>query len=206
MLLSLFKNREYSREEVKGLLEAILFLKGKSVSFDELKKILSIGQKDLEELVNELNKEYNENKRGFNIIFVASGVQLVTNPHYFEELSELFGKRNEYKISKSALETLAIIAYKQPITKEEIDSIRGVSSTKSINNLLEMKLITISGTDKEIKSPLYCTTERFLEIFKIKSLDDLPPINSIDFDTFSETLEEEDIVDLEDQENATTLF
>ncbi|MGC8764895.1 MAG: SMC-Scp complex subunit ScpB [Brevinematia bacterium] len=178
---SLFLNRTYSKNELKGLLESILFVKGKPVTYKELKETLEMSTEDINNLVDELNAEYKDKKHGFAIINVAEGLQLVTNPHYKEELDEIFGKRNEFQISKSALETLAIIAYKQPVTKEEIDSIRGVSSTRSINLLLSLKLITISGTDKELSLPVYSTTDRFLELFRINDLKDLPPLDKIDF-------------------------
>ncbi len=187
---SLFLNKTYSRNELKGLLESILLVRGKPVSYKELIEILEIDKNDINSLIEEMNKEYNENKHGFYIINVADGLQLVTNPHYKSELEELFGKKNEFQIPKSALETLAIIAYKQPITKEEIDGIRGVSSSRSINHLLSLKLITISGTHKELNLPVYSTTDRFLEIFRLKDLSDLPPINTIDFNSFEEEFDE----------------
>jgi|YNPMSStandDraft_1061717.scaffolds.fasta_scaffold39945_2 segregation and condensation protein B len=196
---SLFLNKTYSISELKGLLESILFLKGKPVGFDELKEIFEMSESELNRLVEEMNSEYREKNHGFTIIHVANGLQLVTNPIYRDELSELFGKKNDYKIPRSALETLAIVAYKQPVTKEEIDSIKGVSSTRSINLLLSMKLINISGVHPETKSPLYSTTERFLEVFRIKSLADLPPIDTIDFDNLIETEDEESSEEKEEE-------
>ena len=198
---NLFLNRTYSRNELKGLIESILFIKGKPVSFNELKETLEIGRTELEQLVDEMNSEYNEKKHGFTIINVAEGLQLVSNPHYKDELQELFGRKNEFHIPKSALETLAIIAYKQPITKEEIDGIRGVSSTRSVNLLLSMKLITISGNHKELNLPLYSTTEKFLEMFRIKNFSDLPPLNSIDFNLIDD--EEATDGDLSEENNET---
>lgn len=200
---SLFLNKTYSRNEIKGLLESILFVKGKPVSYKEIIEVLEIDRVKINELVDEINKEYNENKHGFFILNVADGLQLVSNPNYKDELEEIFGKRNDFQIPKSALETLAIIAYKQPITKEEIDSIRGVSSTRSINHLLSLKLITISGTHKELNLPVYSTTDRFLEVFRLKDLSDLPSINTIDFNAFDYENEEkeEDEEKLEESEN-----
>ncbi len=179
---SLFLNKTYSRNELKGLLEAILFVKGKSIPVETLENIFEAKRSELESLIDELNEEYNNRKSGFYIIPVAGGYQIVSNPLYKDELAELFGKRNEASLPKSCLETLAIIAYKQPISKEEIDKIRGVSSTRSLNNLLALKLITIVGsTDDVVKSPLYSTTERFLEFFRITSLEDLPSLESVEF-------------------------
>ncbi|MCX7820190.1 MAG: SMC-Scp complex subunit ScpB [Brevinematales bacterium] len=192
---SLFINKTYSRNEIKGLIEGILFVRGKPVTYKELIQILEINKDDINKLIEEMNNEYKENKHGFFIINVADGLQLVSNPHYKDELEELFGKKNEFQIPKSALETLAIIAYKQPVTKEEIDGIRGVSSTRSINHLLSLKLITISGTHKELNLPVYSTTERFLEVFRLKDLSDLPAINTIDFNALDDIEDEEEEVE-----------
>ncbi len=199
---TLFLNKTYSKSELKGLLESILFIKGRPVTYGELKEKLEINEDYLNQLVEEVNTEYRENKHGFAIINVAGGLQLVTNPHYKEELEEIFGKRSEFQIPKSALETLAIIAYKQPVTKEEIDSIRGVSSTRSINLLLSLKLITISGSNTELNMPVYSTTDRFLEVFRINDLKDLPPLSTMDFNTFEDELKE----DVQEIENEETLF
>jgi segregation and condensation protein B len=182
MSRSLFLNKTYSRQELYGLVEAILFVHGKAFDKQELASVLDLGLEDVEKLIEEMNTHYKENKRGLTIIPVAGGYQLVTNPHYYQEMNELFGKRNENKLPQSALETLAIIAYKQPISKEEIDKIRGVSSSRSLNTLLALKLITISGaSDDVLQTPLYITTERFLEFFRINSLDDLPSLSQLEW-------------------------
>ncbi len=196
---SLFINKTYSRSELKGLFEAILFVRGKSVPIDELQKIFESAKDDVLSIINELNNDYSTRKNGFYIIPVAGGYQLVSNPCYREELEELFGKRNENVLPKSCLETLAIIAYKQPISKDEVDKIRGVSSTRSVNTLIALKLITITGSaDDIVKSPVYSTTERFLEFFRIKSLEDLPSPESIEF---SKIIENSDAFFDDDEED-----
>lgn len=192
MIGSLFINKTYSRNEIKGLIEGILFVNGKAMKHEELERILDYSKKDVADLIEEMNQEYNARNSGICIVPVGGGFQLFSHPNFKDELTELFGKRNENKIPKSSLETLAIIAYKQPVTKEEVDKIRGVSSTRSLNTLLGLKLVNISGTSDDIdKSPLYSTTARFLEFFRIKSMDDLPSINS---------LEVSDLMDVEDDE------
>ena len=131
------------------------------------------------------------------MIPVAGGYQLVTNPRFKDEMEELFGSKNDNQLSKSALETLAVIAYKQPITKEDVDKIRGVSSTRSINMLLSYKLVTISGSsDDVLKSPVYSTTSRFLEMFKLKGTEDLPSLDTLNFDEIN-------IEDFETEETET---
>jgi segregation and condensation protein B len=210
---SLFINKTYSRNELKGLFEAILFVRGKSVSSDELQKIFESDRESIISIIDELNEDYKTRKNGFFIIPVAGGYQLVSNPCYREELEELFGKRNENVLPKSSLETLAIIAYKQPISKDDVDRIRGVSSTRSINTLLALKLISISGSaDDIVKSPVYSTSERFLEFFRIKSLEDLPSPDSIEFskimensDAFFEELIEEEEKENEEQNGETQI-
>lgn len=192
MIGSLFINKTYSRAEIKGLVEGILFVNGKAVKTEDLEKTLDFSKKDVVALIEEMNQDYTSRNSGFCIVPVGGGFQLFTHPNFKDELTELFGKRNENKIPKSSLETLAIIAYKQPVTKEDVDKIRGVSSTRSLNTLLALKLVNISGTSDTIdKSPLYSTTGRFLEFFRIKSMDDLPSLTS---------LEASDLADIADDE------
>lgn len=187
MIGSLFLNKTYSRAETKGLLEAILFVSGKPIAFEDLKKTFEMNDTEMQALIDELNEDYKSRYNGFQVIPVAGGCQIVTSPHYKDELNEIFGRRNENKVPKSALETLAVIAYKQPVSKEDVDKIRGVSSTRSINSLLALKLVNISGSaDDIVKSPLYSTTERFLEFFRLKSIEDLPSLSTIDFSKISE--------------------
>ncbi|OHD56533.1 MAG: SMC-Scp complex subunit ScpB [Spirochaetes bacterium GWF1_51_8] len=180
---SLFINKTYSRNELKGLFESVLFVSGKPVNIDELTEIFELTKNEVKLLAEELNKDYSERSSGMNIIHVAGGFQLVTNPAFKDELNELFGKRNDNRLTRSVLETLAVVSYKQPITKEDVDKVRGVSSTRSINTLLGYKLINISGyTEGVVQSPLYSTTKRFLELFKLKDLGDLPVLDSLTFD------------------------
>lgn len=185
---SLFLNKTYSRNELKGLLEAVLFVNGKAVQVPELQRVFEADRQEIDSMIEEMNAEYRERKSGFTIVPVAGGYQLLSSPAYQAELAELFGKRNETSLPKSALETLAIIAYKQPISKEEVDKIRGVSCTRSINTLLALKFISITGAaDDIVKSPLYSTTSRFLEFFKIQSLEDLPALSTIDLSQFNDS-------------------
>lgn len=196
---SLFLNKTYSRAELKGLMESVLFVNGKSVPFQKLSEIFDMNRSEMGELIDEMNRDYGERQSGFGIIQVGGGFQLVSNPQYKDEMMELYGKRNENALTKSMLETLAIIAYKQPISKEDVDKIRGVSSTRSINSLLGYKLISISGaTDGIVKSPLYSVTSRFFEMFRINSLDDLPNIETIDWNEYG--TDEDDSFETDDEE------
>jgi len=201
MTRTLFLNKTYSRQELYGLVEAILFVNGKAYDRNELARALDCGLEDLDRLIEEMNANFREAKRGVVIIPVANGYQLVTNPLYAQEMNELFGKRNENKLPQAALETLAIIAYKQPVSKEEIDRIRGVSSSRSLNILLSLKLITIAGSsDDVLVSPLYITTERFLEFFRINSLEDLPSLSQLDWQEVENLVESDEAVEEEETE------
>lgn len=199
---SLFLNKTYSRNELKGLFEATLFVNGRSVRIKELMETFEMSKKEIGKLVEELNTDYNNNFRGLTIISVAGGYQIVSNPRFKDEMEELFGRRSQNQLSRSALETLSVIAYKQPISKEAIDKIRGVSSTRSINILLGYKLVTISGaTDDILKSPIYSTTKQFLEMFRIHSVDDLPSVENLNFAEMEFDEEDDDDEKQENNEN-----
>lgn len=178
---TLFLNKTYSRTQIKGLMEAVLYVHGKPVSKDRLCDWFSISEDELEQAVGELNQSYEERSSGLVLIPVAGGYQLATNPVFKEEMRELFGSKDEGRLSETSMEILAIIAYKQPVTKEEIDKIRGVNSSRSLNVLLGMRLIDIVGNDDLLDEPLYGTTRQFLEIFRLKSLRDLPSPENLDF-------------------------
>lgn len=199
---SLFINKTYSREQLKGLLESILFVTGKPVESEKICSWFSISKQMLEEYILELNNSYQEKYSGFIILSVANGYQLMTNPVYKEELRLIFGSKEENKLSQTSMEILAIIAYKQPISKEEIDSIRGVNSTRSLNTLLGHKLIDIVGADNILDNILYGTSKRFLEVFRLKSLHDLPSPESLELSELTEILNEESF----DQEDEDELF
>lgn len=198
---SLFINKTYSQEQLKGLLESILFVTGKPVETEKLCVWFDFSKEKIEELVEELNHLYNKRSSGLIIIAIANGYQLVTNPLYKEELREIFGSKEENKLSQTAMEILAIVAYKQPVSKEEIDKIRGVNSSRSLNTLLGLKLIDIIGTDKLLDNILYGTNKRFLEIFRLKSLQDLPSPESLELSELAEMLNdnEESINDDDDE-------
>ncbi len=192
MINSLFINKTYSREQLKGLLESVLFVTGKPVEIDKLCTWFDMDASDLELMVAELNQSYEEKNSGFTILYIANGYQMMTNPMYKEELREIFGSKEENKLSQTSMEILAIIAYKQPISKEDVDSIRGVNSTRSLNTLLGHKLIDIVGTDKLLDNILYGTSKRFLEVFRLKSLNDLPSPESLELSELADILEEDD--------------
>lgn len=164
------------REEIKASVEAILFVRGERVSMDELVEILEVPLLDLKEILQELVAEYSESKRGIQIITVDKGYLMCTCPEYSDILARM-EKPVKKKLSPASLETLAVIAYRQPITRAEIDRIRGVKSDRVISSLLEKELIEEAGY-KEVpgKPVLYITGSEFLKVFGLTSLKELPAV------------------------------
>lgn len=134
-----------------------------------------------DELIGEINQDLDFSSRPFRIVNVGGGFQFATTPQYGEYVQRLLKSKSRRRLSQAALETLAIIAYKQPTTRSEIDAIRGVNSGEVVNALLEKNLVTISGRAETIGKPLlYSTTEEFLRVFGINKLSDLPKLREIE--------------------------
>ncbi len=165
----------------KSLLEAILFIEDKPLAPDKLAEQLQLeGIRELRTLADELRKEYEERKSGIQINEIAGGYQLSTKSDLGKCLRFYYMQKNKPKFSKSAIEALAIIAYKQPVTRLEIEEIRGAGIGNSLKVLLERKLIRIDGRKNVVGHPLlYSTTRDFLIYFGLKSLDALPTIKEI---------------------------
>lgn len=126
--------------------------------------------------VDLLNENYVRDGRSFRIEPVSGGLRLMTRPEYAEVLARFHGQRAQTRLSRAAIESLAIIAYKQPITRAEIESIRGVASGEILRTLMERRLVTITGRAEELGRPmLYGTTRQFLELFGLSAIKDLPP-------------------------------
>jgi segregation and condensation protein B len=154
----------------KELLYAVLFLAGKPLEISFLKKIIPAKEDILEGFAAEFNKL----SIGLYIRSVGGGYQMVTDPELTNELEKFFGEKTDV-LSKNALETLSIIAYKQPVTKAEVDQIRGVDCSGSMHSLIDKNLITVSGRKNVAGKPLlYVTTPYFLEHFGLDDLGDLP--------------------------------
>lgn len=127
------------------------------------------------QVVRQLNEAYEQTGRSFRIELIAGGWQIITLPQYDQVLATMRKSRQQTRLSPAALETLAIIAYKQPIVRAEIEAIRGVSSGEVLRNLLERHMVKIVGRAEELGRPmLYGTTKAFLEVFGLASLKDLP--------------------------------
>lgn len=163
-----------------AVLEAVLFAAGNPVNENQLARVLDVNPQKLSELIERLQHELDRGKRGLTLRQVAGGWQIVTRPefyHVIEKLSEI----SEKKLSTPAMETLSIIAFKQPITKQEIEHIRGVRVERSLARLLELELVCEKGRKKVVGHPiLYGTTETFLKCFGLNGLEDLPRLPTLE--------------------------
>lgn len=165
--------------EIKSIIESILFVWAEPIHYSELAKILELDKKELLSLVNEMKDEANHYRRGIVINIFDNYIQMATRKDHEPYISKLV-KNSKKILSNSAMETLAIIAYKQPVTKVEIDNIRGVKSYSSVENLLARGLIEEVGRLDKIGKPiLYGTTIEFLRAFNISSLKELPSIENL---------------------------
>lgn len=181
----------------KKAIEALLFAHGEKLDVSELSEILGIMPEELDRYVEEMNEDYYGEDRAIHIIRFGDSLQLATKPECYDVLKKLSTVKFPKLLSDAALEVLSIVAYRQPVTKTEIDSIRGVKSDKAIGNLLNKELIAESGVmDKPGKPILYSTTENFLKAYGFSSLDDLPVLDFVTENEVEMILENsEDIVD-----------
>lgn len=171
---SLFPDLWHKR---KALLESLLFVSSEPISASNIAKVAEVEESEVRNLMNAIITEYNERISGIMIVEIADGYQMLTNPEFSSYIRKLKNISMASRLSQAALETLAIIAYKQPLTKLEIDNIRGVNSDGAVKSLLEKKLIKIIGKKEAPGRPfLYGTTKAFLNHFGLKNLASLPPI------------------------------
>jgi segregation and condensation protein B len=162
----------------KAVVEALVFASSEPVSVKELSVIIELNEETVGRLLEELAQEYNGLDRGIQIIEVAGGYQFVTKPEYVGYLEKLKKVPRQAPLSQAALETLAIIAYRQPITRAEIETIRGVRVDSSLSTLLERGLIEEIGRKEGPGRPiLYGSTKGFLKYFGLKDLDELPIVD-----------------------------
>jgi segregation and condensation protein B len=160
----------------KAILEAILLASPEPLSVKRIAEVIGLDEKDARILVDDLKKEYSEPGRGLLLQEMAGGYVLTTRPEYGEYVEKLLAPKGK-GLSHAALETLAIIAYRQPITKAEIEGVRGVKVDRSVETLLERGLIRDAGRKEGPGRPiLYGTTKDFLTYFGLKDLNELPPL------------------------------
>lgn len=191
-------------KDLKNIIESMLFVSEDPLTIDRIKNVLTFADtKEIRNALKVLLDEYESRKGGFFLHEVAGGYQIRTRPEYTEWIKRLV-KPNPRRISKAALETLAIIAYKQPVIRSDIEHIRGVDCGGVIRMLLERKLVRVLGRKKIPGRPLiYATTKQFLETFDLKDLKDLPTPKEIEelTNSLSEKKEETSLDSLENPEN-----
>jgi len=191
-------------ESLKYIIESLLMVSDSPLSADRLREVVdTVELKDIREAVTELTEEYENRAGGFFLTEVAGGYQLCTRPEYAEWVKRLM-KPNPVRISKAALETLAIIAYKQPIIRNDVERVRGVDSGGVLRMLLERKLVRVLGRREIPGRPLiYATTKQFLELFNLKDLKDLPSPKEIESMSNIEIVDEDPLpLGSEDQDQA----
>ncbi len=179
------ENRTEAAEDVEeldlprtqGAIEAILFAIGEPVTIEQLSMALSYDADTIRDVVRGMMEQYDEECRGIRIVEIENGYQMCTKNEFYDELSKIVNIPKKHMLTDVQLETLSIIAYKQPITRTEVEAIRGVSCVHAINKLVEYHLIEEVGRLDAIGKPiLFGTTEDFLRGFGVKSTDDLPVI------------------------------
>ncbi|HJV45887.1 MAG TPA: SMC-Scp complex subunit ScpB [Bacillota bacterium] len=168
-------------EGIKSIVEGLLFVCGdEGIDTKTMAELLELDGDRVTDIVLDLQADFKRNRRGLQIVEIAGAFQLTTLPEHSHLFEKLAYSPNHSTLSQAALETLAIIAYKQPITRAEIEDVRGVKCEKAINTLLTKKLIQEKGRAETTGRPiLYGTTKEFMEYFGLKHLSDLPPIPEI---------------------------
>ena len=168
--------------EIKRLIESIIFVSSSPVTLKELNHYFKeYESKDLRKIMKELMEEFENSDRGFELVEISNGYQFRSKPEFAEEIINFNKEIKKFRLSKASLEVLAIVAYKQPITRVEIEQIRGVDCSGVINLLLDKRLLEIKGRkDVPGKPFLYGSTDEFLETFNLKNLKELPTLKEIE--------------------------
>lgn len=180
------------RQQQEAVIEAILFTMGESVEISRLAAVLETDKKEVKEILEEMQKKYEAEERGITLMQFEDSVQLSTKPQLYEYLIKIAKTPRKMVLTDTVIETLSIIAYKQPVTRLEIERIRGVSCDHAINKLLEYDLITELGRlDAPGRPLLFGTTEQFLRCFGVKSLEELPELTTLQMEEFKQQAEAE---------------
>lgn len=179
-------------EKKAAVIEAILFTMGESVEVTRLADVIEEDVKKTKEILADMKAGYEKENRGITLIELEDSVQLCTKPEMYEYLIKIAKTPRKFVLTDTLMETLSIIAYKQPITRLEIERIRGVSCDHAVNRLLEFNLIKEVGRmDAPGRPLLFGTTEEFLRSFGVRSLDELPELNAVQVEEFKQQAEAE---------------
>jgi segregation and condensation protein B len=204
--LCVFKEFHLEDHQLKSAIEALVFVSGNPVSLDRLKGIFEeASAEQIEAQVRLLQQEYNDRGSGLMIAEVAGGYQLATRPELFGWIRKFKTVRTTTRLSKPALETLAIVAYKQPITRSEVEAIRGVNIGGIMRNLMERRLVKIVGKkDVPGKPMMYGTSLEFLQYFGLKDLSALPTLKEFqELEAAEEVMEEVPLAPGEDADTSS---
>ena len=186
-------DRQLSDKEITYLpiIEALIFASEAPLPIAKIREIIpALSPKQITMVIEYLNEQYRQGGRSYEIREIAGGYQMFTLPEFAAFVDKLYQEKQQSRLTQKSLETLAIVAYKQPVTRHEIEEIRGVNVDGVMKTLLSRGLVTISGRAQAPGSPfLYKTTKKFLDYFGLKSLEDLPKLKEID-----------ELIDVEDEE------
>ena len=177
---------------IRAAVEAILFAAGGSVEASRLAAALELETGEMEDILRRMELRYEEEDRGIRLLELEGAWQLCTKKEYYGDLIRVVKQPKKYTLTEVLLETLSIVAYKQPVTKLEIEKIRGVKSDHAVNKLVEYGLVEETGRMEAPGRPLlFGTTEEFLRRFSVHSLDELPTLNEEQIEHFKEEAEDE---------------
>lgn len=180
------------RGKAKAVLESILFTMGESVEVERLAAVIEEDKKITRELLLEMKEDYDNRECGITLMELEGSFHMCTKGEMYEYLIKIAKTPRKYVLTDTLLETLSIVAYKQPITRLEIEKIRGVSCDHAVNRLIEFGLITEVGRmDAPGRPILFGTTEEFLRSFGVKSLEELPELSQVQIEEFKEQAEQE---------------
>ncbi len=170
-----------TNNHIKGVVEALLFISEKPVTLEQIREVLeTVNGAEIKDVIKNLQDEYQQRDSGMVIVEIAGGYQMLSSPNHAMAIRSFLKTRHKEKLSKPALETLAIVAYKQPISRIDIELIRGVNCDGVVAHLLAKSLIKIVGRKEVPGRPfIYGTTKEFLEYFGLRSLNDLPKLEDI---------------------------
>lgn len=187
-----------NEKRYEAIIEAILFTMGESVELEKIASAIELDKKETKRILEQMMKHYEDDSIGLQIIELNGAYQMCTKSEMYEYLIKIAKQPKRHALTDVLLETLSIIAYKQPITKVEIEKIRGVSCDHAVNKLVEYNLVCELGRlDAPGRPLLFGTTEEFLRSFGVHSIDELPTLNPVQIEEFKQEAEEEMKVQME---------
>ncbi|ADK14198.1 MULTISPECIES: SMC-Scp complex subunit ScpB [Clostridium] len=177
------QEKDLTKDEYFSIIESLLFVSGEPLTLKQIASIIKLSSKRTKDLLKDMTVKYRQKSRGIKILNNEDKYSLVTKTENSYYVEELLGNNSRQSLSQASLETLAIIAYKQPITRIDIDEIRGVKSDRAISTLVERKLIKENGRLSVPGRPiLYGTTEEFLKYFGLENINEIPSIEEFHLD------------------------